>query len=227
MAQDKAPKTINGIMQLLTAIINHSIKEKDLQIASHSIKRLKTDDKRERYLTTNEVNLLMEVVRHDSTVYHFVRLALITGARLEGVLNIKKKDIGKNTITIADLKSGSTYNGFYGGDYAKELQALVEPLSPNDFVVGASSVKIPQRTIQNRLQPVINNLFNVGLDKRDAKNRAVIHSLRHTFASHLAINGTPIFTIQKLMNHTDIKMTLRYAKLAPDSGLEMVMGLYK
>ena len=31
----------------------------------------------------------------------------------------------------------------------------------------------------------------------------VIHSLRHTFASHLAINGTPIFTVQKLMNHNE------------------------
>ena len=30
------------------------------------------------------------------------------------------------------------------------------------------------------------------------------------------------FTIQKLLNHKDIKQTLRYAKLAPDSGRDMV-----
>ncbi|MFW0695502.1 tyrosine-type recombinase/integrase [Aliarcobacter butzleri] len=53
----------------------------------------------------------------------------------------------------------------------------------------------------------------------------VFHSLRHTFASLLAINGTPIFTIQKLMNHKDIRMTLRYAKLSPDSGREAVINL--
>jgi integrase len=57
------------------------------------------------------------------------------------------------------------------------------------------------------------------------KNKVVIHTLRHTFASHLAINETPIFTIQKLMNHKDIKMTLRYAKLSPDSGREAVLKL--
>jgi len=33
------------------------------------------------------------------------------------------------------------------------------------------------------------------LKTNDRKNRVVIHALRHTFASHLAINGTPIFTI--------------------------------
>ncbi|WP_414017276.1 tyrosine-type recombinase/integrase [Aliarcobacter butzleri] len=54
----------------------------------------------------------------------------------------------------------------------------------------------------------------------------VFHSLRHTFASHLAINGTPIFRIQKLINHKDIRMTLRYAKLSPDSGRESVKHLY-
>ncbi|WP_330848527.1 tyrosine-type recombinase/integrase [Aliarcobacter butzleri] len=56
-------------------------------------------------------------------------------------------------------------------------------------------------------------------------DKIVFHSLRHTFASHLAINGTPIFTIQKLMNHKDIRMTLRYAKLSPDSRREAVINL--
>ena len=72
----------------------------------------------------------------------------------------------------------------------------------------------------------MNKLFNEGLDKKDSKNRVVIHSLRHTFASQLAISGTPIFTIQKLMNHADIKQTMRYAKLAPDSGKDYIQRLY-
>lgn len=55
--------------------------------------------------------------------------------------------------------------------------------------------------------------------------KVVVHTLRHTFASHLAINGTPIFTIQKLMNHSDINMTLRYAKLAPESGRDSILNL--
>ena len=56
----------------------------------------------------------------------------------------------------------------------------------------------------------------------DFANRVVIHTLRHTFASHLAIKGTPILTIKKLMNHSDINHTLRYAKLGSNSGKDMV-----
>jgi len=74
---------------------------------------------------------------------------------------------------------------------------------------------------------MLDDNFNVGLKIRDTKNRAVIHTLRHTFASHLAINGVPIFNIKELMNHSDITMTMRYAKLAPSSGKNAVKGLYK
>lgn len=81
--------------------------------------------------------------------------------------------------------------------------------------------------ISRRMKPILDNLFNQDLDINDRKNRAVIHTLRHTFASHLAINGTPIYTIQKLLNHKDIKQTMRYAKLSPDSGREYIQELYK
>ncbi|WP_205589752.1 tyrosine-type recombinase/integrase [Helicobacter sp. L8] len=50
--------------------------------------------------------------------------------------------------------------------------------------------------------------------------------MRHTFASHLAIQGTPIQIISKLLNHRDIKQTMRYAHLLPSSGKEFVLGLW-
>jgi site-specific recombinase XerD len=61
-------------------------------------------------------------------------------------------------------------------------------------------------------------MFNRGLDKKDTESRTVIHTLRHTFASLLVIQGTPIYTVQKLLNHADPSVTMRYAKLAPDQG---------
>ncbi|WP_207761826.1 tyrosine-type recombinase/integrase [Aliarcobacter cryaerophilus] len=90
-------------------------------------------------------------------------------------------------------------------------------MEPND--------KIFKTTQEVKARTILNDLFNIGIDLEDRKNKVVIHTLRHTFASHLAINGTPIFTIQKLMNHKDIKMTLRYAKLSPDSGREAILNL--
>ena len=42
------------------------------------------------------------------------------------------------------------------------------------------------------------------------------HALRHTFASHFIMAGGNILTLQKILGHSDIKVTLVYAHLAPD-----------
>ena len=107
------------------------------------------------------------------------------------------------------------------------LDKYLPTLKGDEYVIGAKLTRLSDNATARTIRPTLNKLFNQGLAKDDRKNRVVIHTFRHTFASHLAINGTPIFTIQKLMNHKDIKMTMRYAKLAPDSGMDMVKELYK
>jgi integrase len=54
---------------------------------------------------------------------------------------------------------------------------------------------------------------------RDAKCHAPKkpwHALRHTFASHFMMSGGNILTLQKLLGHSDLKMTMIYAHLSPD-----------
>lgn len=53
--------------------------------------------------------------------------------------------------------------------------------------------------------------------KRAGIRTVTCHVLRHTFASQLAMQGVPIIMIQKLLGHTDIKVTMRYAHLSQDS----------
>lgn len=225
----KAPKTINGIVQLLTAIINYNIKVKDLKLINPctGIPRLKVNDNRERFLSTAEINELLGAI-DDTNLYLFSKLALCTGGRLETILHIQKKDIDLDNrfITLKDLKNDDVYKGFLPQDIVEYLKEYLIRLEKNDFVVGGDKVKYATRSISRHMKNILDSLFNEGLDSKDSKNRVVIHTLRHTFASHLAINGTPIFTIQKLMNHKDIQQTMRYAKLAPDSGRNMVEQLY-
>ena len=65
----------------------------------------------------------------------------------------------------------------------------------------------------------INKLdFNDGIT--DSRDKVVFHTLRHTFASWLAIQGTPIYTIKELMGHKTLAMTERYSHLIPDAKRE-------
>ena len=233
ITEAKSPQTVNGIIELFKAIYNHYIKEYNLKIPNpcFGISKLKTDNARERFLTTEEINLLIEQIESNKTLWLFVKLSLSTGGRLETILNIQKKDINltNSTITLKNLKTDETYKGFLQPDISDFLEDFLQNLKPNHYLISFENhiEKANSRQIQSRLKPILDKLFNNDLDARDTKNRFVIHSLRHTFASHLAINGTPIFTIKELMNHKDIEQTMRYAKLAPDSGKIFVNSLYK
>ena len=52
--------------------------------------------------------------------------------------------------------------------------------------------------------------------KRAGLTGVTFRTLRHTFASWLVMNGTPLFEVSKLLRHASIQMTERYAHLAPD-----------
>ena len=69
------------------------------------------------------------------------------------------------------------------------------------------------------------NRFNgprLNREIRDACTKAgtrqiTCHILRHTFASHLVMNGAPLKAVQELMGHADIQTTMHYAHLTPSS----------
>lgn len=237
----RAGSTINSHISFIGTLFNFAIEEglydKVNPIKSKKLKAIKIDNARERYLNLKEVKTLYKAIDKEETFTNaikeeltiFVKLSLITGGRLETILNVQKKDIKleDGTITLKDYKTNKTYQGFLSDELITYLNGYLKGLTTNSYVVGGQITKKPTRTLTRHLKKILDDNFNVGLDTKDTKNRAVIHTLRHTFASHLAINGVPIFNIKELMNHSDINMTMRYAKLAPDSGKDVVKGLYK
>ncbi len=219
-----SPKTVNNILATLSAILHYSKKKKHIQ-GVPAIEKLKLNNTRERFLSTDEIKLLLFTIEQSglpttNRLLLFVKLSLSTGGRMGSIISIKGKDISRSnrTIQLNNHKTGQTYTAFI----PQSLMDDIQPLEPQERLIDVSDAK----QIQRPLQGILDKLFNKGLNADDRKERVVIHTLRHTFASHLAIGGAPIQTIMKLMDHSDIKMTLRYAKLMPDSGRDLVEGLY-
>ena len=224
MAKTRAPKTVNQYIQFIKAVYNYAIAENLFSGVNpvKGIEEQKVDNKRERFLSIDEIKVLIEKLKENEDLHLFTLLSLSTGGRLGTIMAIAKKDLdfNNNMITLNDIKNEDTYGGFFDNTLKEILLKRTANLKPNDKLIAMN-----ERTLRRQLSKELTDLFNVGLFADDRKNRVVIHTLRHTFASQLAIKGTPIFTIQKLLNHKEIKQTLRYAKLAPNSGKEMVHEL--
>lgn len=217
-----ANNTLNRIIENAKSILQFAHNEYSITTQNFSnVKKLKIDDRRERFLSKKEILLLKKALKKLPEHLLFVNLALCTGARLMSVLDIKKKDIDleNKTIALRDFKNASTYQGYLNDEVKNLLLQKWDNLGDNDKVIQKS-----KNTIIEQLRGVLNDLFNK--DVITTKQKIVIHSLRHTFASHLAIQGTPIQIIQKLLNHKDIQMTMRYAHLMPDSGKEWVERIW-
>jgi site-specific recombinase XerD len=58
--------------------------------------------------------------------------------------------------------------------------------------------------------------LRVYLKEADIDKTFRFHDLRHTFASHFMMNGGNIYDLQKILGHTSLEMTQRYAHLAPE-----------
>ena len=81
-----------------------------------------------------------------------------------------------------------------------------------------------QKSVSNSFDRTVKKLgFNDGVENN--AQRVVFHTLRHTFASWLAMQGTPIFTIKELMGHKTLAMTERYAHLIPDHKREAIQKM--
>lgn len=238
--QKLSEKTSNMLMELFSTIFNFGFNDELYEAINPAtkVKRYKIQNARERFLRKLEIDqLYIKIKEYDSKENNgsllelFTKLALTSGARTTGVLNIQKRDIDlqSDIIRIVDFKRGGiVYSGYVTDTTRSLLEEHLKQLKFNDYVISFnhSGKQISIRQLQTRLKPILDKLFNEGLEVKDSINRIVIHSLRHTFASQLAIANVSIRKIQELLNHADITQTMKYAKLQDDDNKKAAQNVF-
>lgn len=211
--------TINREIGLLSAAINYARREWDWDIPNNAEgMRQKEPEGKVRSLTLAEARRLIEVAEMSSRSPHlpnFIRLALNTGCRRGELLKLQwsRVDLKVNLMFLeaADTKSRRRRSVPLNEEAKTALLNLAQfraihcPDSPWVFVHKDGSC-----------QESISAAFEIALRKAGIKDFR-IHDLRHTCASWLVSAGQPLPAVRDLLGHSTVKMTERYAHLAPEN----------
>ena len=162
-----------------------------------------------RFLSREEIGRLHEVLdgyepRRPSCKpqVDIIRLLLLTGCRKSEVLNLRWREVGNDTLELADSKTGPRQVLL-----SPDARAVIErqPRSGSPWVFPSPLTPDRPRT-------------ELDLWKRVRKLAGIegvrIHDLRHTFASQAAIQGIPLPVVARLLGHSQVQMTLRYAHVS-------------
>ena len=161
---------------------------------------------RERYLTEEEIPLLLKACEEsdNKSLKTIVIVALKTGLRLGEILNLRTRDIDLQnmTINIEDSKTGkgkAPISNYLGKVLDKYLKGH------HQEYLFCDKDGTPYKSIKNS--------FKTALKRAGIKDFR-FHDLRHTFASHLAMNGVEGRTLQELGRWKTPAMMMRYAHLS-------------
>jgi integrase len=182
------------------------------------VKKPVADNRRMRFLTHQEAQILLDEIRvHSVLTYRITLISLHCGLRFGEIAGLTWQDLNfqDDTILIRNPKNGQTRVAFLT-DAVKAMFLEIEPGKAGDFVFQNTGKNERMSQIPDTFMKAVNK---VGLNDsiEDSRLKVVFHSCRHSFASWLVADGTDLFQVRELMGHKSIAMTARYSHLSPDT----------
>ena len=210
----KAPATHNRYRVALSHVYKIGMDNRKVVENPARLVKLQTENnERVRFLEPEEEQALRKVIREQWPEREpEFDLALQTGMRWAEQYNLRWEhvDLKRKLLTIPQAKSGRRETIPINSEALKALTKLrsFAPVNSND----------PNATLKLHVCPDPDE-WHHRLWWTPAREVAKItdfcwHDLRHTFASRLVMNGVDILTVNKLLRHKTLQVTMRYAHLA-------------
>lgn len=192
-------RTVNLELAYFLAVFNElkRLGEWERENPLENVRHFRIDEHEMAYLTSEQIDTLLAECLNSSSpdLALIVKICLSTGARWSEAESLKSSQLSFDRVTYIKTKG-------------KKNRTI--PLDPS--IISS----IPKA--KGRLFKPCYYAFRNALERANIELPAgqLTHVLRHTFASHFMMNGGNILVLQKILGHSDIKMTMRYAHFAPD-----------
>ena len=205
-------QTVNSYLRGYRAFGNYAEEEGYIQGFKCPIKKVEAPIK--QVYTDNEISkLLVKPKKEFYTEYRnytIINLILSTGARSNTILNIKMSDIDleERTITFNTTKAHKTTIIPLNSDITrilKEYISLWKHASAKGYLFFNEYGE--QLTRSGLCKAIATYNKNRGVEKTS------IHLFRHTFAKHWIQSGKDIFSLKKILTHSELAMVERYSNI--------------
>lgn len=206
--EGRKPKTIKNYISLLKTALNKAV-EWDLidqnPIANVSVPKIV---KTFNFFSKDEIAQLLKIA--DSDVRTGIQILVSTGMRRGELFHLRCRDV--------DLKNGSIRVWPYGEYSPKGKRPRTIPMTTELKKIFSKLLK-DKKPDDYAFRPFVseNRLYKRFAELlKELEMKGTLHDLRHTFASHLAMEGVPIPVIKELLGHSNISTTMMYAHLSPE-----------
>jgi len=168
------------------------------------VRQIKIVEKELTFLTNNQIKTLLSKLTSEALL--ITKICLSTGARWSEAEGLRVSQVRNGQLHFAETKSGKNRSVPIDETLIEELNSYLEKRY-------GSSKAIAEHYFQYGYGAFRTGLEDSGLILPKGQ---LTHVLRHTFASHFMMNGGNILTLQKILGHSSLTMTMRYAHLAPE-----------
>jgi integrase len=167
------------------------------------IKSIPSEESRREYLTIDELNTLVATPCENDVLKRAALFSALTGLRHSDIQKLKWNEISlDNNQPRINFTQKKTKGVEYMPISQQALEICGEPKSPNDLV------------FENLTNPAwINRPLKAWVAKAGINKNITFHCFRHTFATLQLSSGTDIYTVSKMLGHTNVKTTQVYAKV--------------
>lgn len=218
-------KTINNRLAVFSKCLATAYEWLKLSGSPPKIVWLKCPPSRTDFLSADECKLLLS--HAEGFIHEMILTALRTGMRQGELAGLQWSSIDWENRDIAVRQSRNARTGTLESPKSNRERHI-----PMDSDLYEMFFKRRKNTgyvfLDNRGKPLCSE--HLRRELREVRYKAGLrplgwHTLRHTFATHLAMKGAPLHIVQALLGHSTIATTMKYAHVAPSmlrSAIEML-----
>ena len=212
MSSRLSPQSCNTYLSRLKSCLNQAKKERIIsENPCDRLEPIRFQRKQVSFLTEEEIKMLIETPSPNPETKKAFLFCCFTGLRQSDVRKLKWKNVQDDKLVYTQKKT---------------KKAEVLPLSPNALAyLGERGGKDDYVFKLCKASSSLNRSLMKWVEHSELGKRISFHSSRHTFATLLITHGANIYTVSKLLGHSDIKSTMIYAKVVDKEKEKAVLSL--